>query len=219
MPGIRFFINKELQSAPDTTAQRIAANLANVAAQIGATSSVFYVKSAIYDNILYSLPHQDGENLLSTGTISSHSASDYRYPVTNNIIFESNDKSIKVELSDVKIDVTTENNIIKTPVTKRRGTVKEFISARDVVISITGSIFKDSQYEFPIELLREFIKIFSIEDNISVSNVLINSYDVYKVVVESHTIPQTSNKYINACNFILKLISDEDINLIIEQER
>jgi hypothetical protein len=161
----------------------------------------------------------NGDAILSTSNdVSPYAASDNRFPVRNNLIFEANDRSLKIALWDIKIDTTFENTIVKTAVTKRKGTVKEKISAKDYSFTLSGNLISDSQYHFPLTELQEFIKLFEIEDNFNVTNVLMNTFGVHKVVLESASIPQSSAKFVNAIPFNIKLVSDEDIDLTIVGE-
>ena len=220
MAGIRFIINTTLQGRKDSTASRIARNLANSAAQIGATAAVSFVKQKIYNNILNPADGSPGvEAMLQINSdVSPYKCSDSRYPARNLLMFEVKGKGIKILLWDVKTDTTFENTIVKTAVTKRKGTVKEHISAKDYSFTLSGSLINDSQYGFPFSELKEFIKLFEIEDNISVTNILINSFGVTKVVLDSASIPQSSSKYVNAVNFNMKLTGDEDIELTIRDD-
>lgn len=218
MAGIRFIINTGLQGRKDSTASRIARNIANATAQAGATAAVSYLKGSVYKNILNSAnSSMSMEAMLRIDDSSSpYKCSDSLAKARNVLRFEFN--GVLVYLWDVKIDTTFENTIVKTPLTKRRGTVKEHISAKDYSFTLSGSLINDSQYGFPIEELKEFVKMFELEDNISVTNVFINSFGVTKVVLESATIPQSSSKYVNAVNFNLRLTSDEDIELRIKED-
>ncbi|MBP8040346.1 MAG: hypothetical protein KAZ36_00375 [Bacteroidales bacterium] len=220
MAGIRFIINKDLQGRQDNAAARIMSNLAGAAAQASGTAAVQLVKQGIYDLILNpAYIGGNGEYRLSTDNeLSPYTASDKRYPVRNNLIFEDNKRSVKILIWDVRIDTSFENTIVKTPVTKRRVTIKEYISAKDYSFTVSGSLIADSQFYFPLDELKEFIRLFEIEENFNVRNVFINAFDVHKVVLESANIPQSSAKFINAIPFNLKLISDQDVQLSIQEE-
>lgn len=218
MAGIRFILNKDLQGRVFNTGARVAANLANVARQTGSTIAVEYVKKAVYDKLLTGgLPYfgNKEEWLSKDGQVSPFASGDNRYPVRNVLIFKANDESLQIQLWDVKIDMTFENTIVKTAVTKRRGTIKEYICAKDYSFNVAGSLIADSQSAFPITELQELIKLFAEEKNIGVSNVYIESFGVTKVVLESASVPQSSAKYVNAIPFNLKLVSDDDIELSI----
>lgn len=225
MAGIRIFINHELTGQPDNSGERFARNLANAGLQIGGSLAVQAVKKSVYDSLLPEA--QDNTDRFERLEIipkgeklySPYRAADPRYPVRNAVAFRTNDNSLTCFLYDVKIDTTFENHILKTPVTKRRGTIKEYISARDYVFSLSGSLISDSQYGFPILELREFVRLFDEEQNMSVIGVLFQELNVYKVVLESASIPQSSAKYINAIPFSMRLDSDEDYQLTIEEER
>jgi len=220
MAGIRFIINKDLQGRQDNAAARIMSNLAGAAAQASGTAAVQLVEQGIYDLILNpAYIGGNGEYRLSTDNeLSPFTASDKRYPVRNNLIFEDNKRSVKILIWDVRIDTSFENTIVKTPVTKRRVTIKEYISAKDYSFTVSGSLIADSQFYFPLDELKEFIRLFEIEENFNVRNVFINAFDVHKVVLESASIPQSSAKFVNAIPFNLKLISDQDVQLSIQEE-
>lgn len=226
MSGLRIIINKSLQGRPDTSAYRLASNLANVAEQIATGITVKFVKKAIYKNLMGTVIDFDGlDSLLAINNggflpiFSPYKGADYTRPVRNILVFETNDKSVKIYIYDVKVDVTFENTIVKTPVTKRRGTIKEYISAKDYTFNLTGSLISDSQYGFPIAELQEIVKLFETEENFSVSNVFMNQFNVTKVVLEGATIPQSSAKYVNTIPFTIRLLSDEDYQLTIENEK
>jgi len=220
MAGIRFVINKDLQGRQDNAAARIMNNLAGTAAQASGTAAVQLVKQGVYDLILNpAFIGGNGEYRLSTANeVSPYTASDKRYPVRNNLIFEDNNGSVKILIWDVHIDTSFENTIVKTAVTKRRGTIKEFISARDYSFTVSGSLISNSQFHFPLDELKEFIRLFELEENFNVTNVFINAFDVHKVVLESASIPQSSAKFVNAIPFNIKLISDQDVQLSIQEE-
>jgi hypothetical protein len=219
MSRIRF-IAAQLPIRINSAAARVGAGIALRAGWERSTAEANESRKGSYGSALTGVT-QSGmpEQYLSiNGAVSPYPVSDQRYPVRNNLIFETNDQSLRIELWDVKIDVSFENTIVKTPMTKRRGTVKERISARDYSFSISGSLISAGQYEFPLEELKELIDLFGVEENINVSNVFINSFGVTKVVLESASLPQNNSKYLNAISFSLKLASDEDIELTIEQE-
>ena len=215
---IKFIVN-ELGLKKDTAANRIVANIANAAMLYGTGSISAYLRS---DMAKIKLKKADlsGINwfiLSYDGSVTPYTG-DNRYPLRNKIMFETNDKSLRIELFDAKINTRYENHIVKTALVKRKGTVKESITSSDYMFDVSGSLIEDSQNEFPIIALDAFVNIFRTEDNMSVRNVLINQFGVTKVAMETYDINQKDSKYINAINFNLKLISDQDIDLQIIQE-
>lgn len=219
--SLRIFINNELKGGTNLASERIIRNLENQARQIGTSLAVQYAKKAVYDAILpEAIDDTDQDSRLEIKPLySPYKTSDSRKPVRNAIVFQTNDKSVKVFIYDAKIDITPENTIVKTPVTKRKGTIKEFISAKDYAISIVGNLISDSQYGFPIIELREVIKLFNEEQNIEVFSVLLSQFEINKVVLESANISQSSARYVNAIPFNMRLVSDEDYELTIEEEK
>ncbi|MHB9003520.1 MAG: DUF6046 domain-containing protein [Coriobacteriia bacterium] len=226
MSGLRIYINNTLKGQPDTTAHRIASNLANSVRQTASGLVVNFAKKSIYDSILFpALNNIDNDHMLALAdgsnnpVISPYKGADTRYPVRNVTMFETNDKSVKILLYDVKIDPTFENTIVRTPVTKRRGTIKEFIQASDISLNVTGNLISNSQYGFPLEEFELILELLKLEENFSMYSVFSYTMGVHKVVLQSVGFPQSSQKYVNVMPFTLRLISDEDYELTIENEK
>lgn len=215
MSIFKYYISDNvLRKLAVNTGDRFANNVINAVYQAGQTTAVAVAKNAWYQiGLSASELSTDNEDLLSTSGSKSPYFESANAPVRNNILFKSNDDSLMIQLVDVKINTTQDNTIVRTPLTGRRGTVKEYIQATDFAFDISGSIISPVANAFPLDYLKSFVKLFSTERNINVENVLINSFGVQKVVMERYTIDQQSTKYVNTINFKLSLISDDDIEL------
>ena len=220
MSSIRFIINGDLSGRQDSSGARFARGMAGAAAFAGGTTAVAYLKQAAYDAVLpAAVQGGNGDYVLSTSNaVSPYKASDNRFPVRNNLILETNDKTLKIEIWDAKIDVSFENTIVQTAVTKRAGTVKERISAKDISFSVSGNFINDSQFQFPIDELALLVRLSKLEENFNVANVFINAYDVHKVILVSGATNQSNQKFVNVMPFSLKLVSDQDYELNVSQE-
>ncbi len=216
MSVFKYYISdKVLRKLAGNTGDIFANNVVNAAYQAGVTTAVAVGKGAWYS---VGLDKQeltnDNQLLLSTsGAKSPYDASDSRLAVRNNLIFKSNDSTLQIQIIDAKINVTQENTIVRTAMTGRRGTVKEFIQATDFKFDISGSLISPTSNAFPMGYLQGFINLFSTEKNIGVENVLINSFGVQQLVMENYSIDQQGTKYTNTINFKLSLLSDFDIDL------
>lgn len=201
-----------------STGNKFADNVINAGYQAAQTTAVAIAKNAWYQVGLSAADlSADNELMLSTSGVKSPYFEGVTAPVRNNILFKSNDDSLMIQLIDVKINTTQNNTIVRTALTGRRGTVKEFVQATDFSFDVSGSIISPVANAFPLGYLKSFIKLFSTERNINVENVLMNSFGVQKVVMERYTIDQQSSKYMNAVNFKLSLVSDENIELEITE--
>jgi hypothetical protein len=133
--------------------------------------------------------------------------------ISDDILFQTNDNSIQILLTSANIDIGLENTIVKTPLTGKRGTVKEFIQARDYTIDISGSLFSDSQNAYPIDLFIQFVELFNTEANLKVANVRLNKLGINYVVMENYFFPKS--KFLSVCEFKLKLLSDNPFSLTV----
>lgn len=219
MSIFKYYISdKILRPLAVSTGNKFADNVINAGYQATQTTAVAIAKNAWYQVGLSAAElSADNEDLLSTSGAKSPYFASANAPVRNNILFKSNDDSLMVQLVDVKINTTQDNTIVRTPLTGRRGTVKEYIQATDFAFDVSGSIISSVANAFPLDYLKSFIKLFSTERNINVENVLMNSFGVQKVVMERYTIDQQSTKYVNTINFKLSLISDDDIELNVSE--
>lgn len=219
MSIFKYYISdKILRPLAVSTGNKFADNVINAGYQAAQTTAVTIAKNAWYQvGLSPSDLSADNELMLSTSGVKSPYFEGVNAPVRNNILFKSNDDSLMIQLIDVKINTTQNNTIVRTPLTGRRGTVKEYIQAADFAFDVSGSIISHVANAFPLDYLKSFIKLFSTERNINVENVLMNSFGVQKVVMERYTIDQQSTKYVNTINFKLSLISDDDIELNVSE--
>lgn len=185
--------------------------IANRAYEIGLTA----VRKTVFSSKLGSrikLEPTDDELLLNYGG---------SYP--NSLLLYSDDTSI--ELVDVKIDVTQENTIVKTPMVGTRGTIKELINAKDYVVKISGNIHNATEsgdvdlYNgnvYPIAQLAKLENILYQLKIFSVVNVFLNTLGINNLVLESASFKQQGQKHFNILPFNLDFVSDEDNYFLVE---
>lgn len=187
-------------------------NLKNAAMQAGQTTAVALAKEGWYkigmdDDEITS----DFEALLGNGYRSPYKAS-ANAVVRNTLVFNDEEGNALLAIVNAKINVTQENVIVKTPLTGKRGTVKEFIQASDYKFDITGSLISDVRNAFPLEDLGLFLDIMKTTDVLHVTNVFMYQFlRGDNVVMESYSLDQQSQKYVNIIDFKLTLISDQDL--------
>jgi len=134
----------------------------------------------------------------------------------NAVVLKSYDNSVEIELMVVDVKASPSNTIVRTALIGRQGTVKEFIQANDYKVSISGSVYTDSRDSFPLYELKALDKILKLEKQVQVANVFLQLLGITKLVFESGDyIP--SKKHVNAFDFTLNFISDEDYDLYVEE--
>ena len=72
------------------------------------------------------------------------------------------------------ITVSSKKNYIKTPLSQRRGTVRELYSVEDYKISISGFLIDLQGRSFPEEQIAALVSLFELEESISIDNALTN---------------------------------------------
>lgn len=190
-------------------------DLKNAAMQARQTTAVALAKGDVYsvgmkdDDITV-----DNELLLTTnGNPSPFKTGHSSSAVRNNLVISTKDGALTLEIFDARINESQENVIVKTPLTGRRGTVKEYIQASDYRFDITGSLITDVRNAFPLAEMRQFLDIMKSADVLKVQNIFMDAFlQGDNVVMESYSLDQQSQKYVNIINFKISLVSDEEFN-------
>lgn len=124
-----------------------------------------------------------------------------------------------LELPYPVISISERNMFVNTPMTERRGTVKENICSEDVVISVRGLIISKTN-DYPEEIVRKLHNLKQKGEALKISNAITDiflqtvdrqGYD--KVVIESLRFPEVRG-VMNVRPYEMQLVSDEDFSLI-----
>ena len=104
----------------------------------------------------------------------------------------------EVVLQSVLIVANQAKNVIKTPISGRNGTIKEYISAGDFVISVSGQIVSESNTypELEVDNFRSIMEANAalsivstfINDSLAVGNVVIENYSIRQVRGSRNTV-------------------------------
>lgn len=112
-----------------------------------------------------------------------------------------------VRLQSVLIVANQAKNVIKTPISGRDGTVKEYISAGDFVISVSGQIVSESN-TYPELEVENFRSVMEANASLSVVSSFINdSLNVGNIVIENYKISQVRGSR-NAVEISFNAVSD-----------
>jgi len=131
--------------------------------------------------------------------------------------------SIKPLIIDtILIDVQQTNNIVKTSVQGRSGTVKEYINRGDYALTFRGYISngnKNNINVYPEEQVQNFVNIMKKNGSIIVTNQRLNDiYKIDEVVINSYNLP-TVEGLTNLQPFSFTAISElpKDFQLVLEE--
>lgn len=117
----------------------------------------------------------------------------------------------EVRLQTVLCTVSRPSIIVKTQIQGRSGTVKEYISKDDYVITINGIISgKNGQYPETEALALQ--RIADAPVAIPVVSRFLNALEIFNIVVEDYSMPQTAGG-ISKQEFTINSISDDPLEL------
>jgi hypothetical protein len=117
----------------------------------------------------------------------------------------------ELRLQTVLCTVSRASIIIKTQIQGRSGTVKEYISKDDYSISINGIIVGENG-QYPEAEALALQRIAEAPVPIPIVSRFLNALEIYNVVVEDYSMPQTAGG-ISKQDFTIMAISDEPLEL------
>lgn len=88
------------------------------------------------------------------------------------------------------IEVNQSKNIVTTPIQGRNGTVKEYISDGDYMITIRGVISTVNQDTYPEDEVASLIKFLQVPESIEVGSNVLSRFGISDIVITSYNFPQ-----------------------------
>ena len=119
-----------------------------------------------------------------------------------------------LSLDTVLVTVSMSKNIISTPITGRKGTIKEYITDNDFQVNIKGSLVDDSAGRYPLEQMALLRSICAAPEAIKVTNDFLLLFSITHLVIQSYNFSQ-SEGYKNVQMFDLSCVSDVPVELSI----
>lgn len=113
----------------------------------------------------------------------------------------------QITLDIALIEVNNDRNIVRTAVSGRNGTVKEYMSDGDDQINIKGMLTSEYSNLPPAELLKAWKFITTCPEAISVESNFLDYMEIYTLVINKPTIKQIEGAR-NAVMFELECYSD-----------
>ena len=147
-------------------------------------------------------------------------------PVLSNIVFkpgsyEQNGEIIQYEgltINTVLITASMSKNIVITPVAGRPGTVKEYISKGDYVITINGAIVNETGgAAYPKEDMKRLIALMDVPEALDFTSEYLDLFGSMDLVITNFTPPQAKGQR-NMQVFTIGAVSDNPIELQLNEE-
>lgn len=113
------------------------------------------------------------------------------------------------------VDVSQDKVIVKTPITGRDGTVKEYIYTDDFKITLRGLLIGKGN-TYPYEQRRALSAVFAVNEAYGITAKSLNDMGIYSIVFESLTFNDLEG-YNNVCSYALTGCSDMAAILQIEK--
>lgn len=95
-----------------------------------------------------------------------------------------------LSMATVLVDVSQSKNVVKTPVSGRNGTVKEYVSDGDYIVNIKGVLVGDGIDVLPDGLKNDLIGFCKAPKPINIASPLLASHGIYTIVIDSYNFPQ-----------------------------
>ncbi|MGB0869469.1 MAG: DUF6046 domain-containing protein [Flavobacteriales bacterium] len=106
------------------------------------------------------------------------------------------------------ISISQSKNILSTPMQGRNGTVKEYISDGDFVLSISAGIINElGNHAYPIEQVNELSEILLLNETIELQSDLLDVFDITNAVISSYSLTQETHSNRQSIN--IEMLSDE----------
>ena len=162
---------------------------------------------------LYQVPNQPFDEPIGTSPLGTPVYDDVSFPAGQYVnLFGDVIAFGEVRLQNVLIVANRAKRVIKTPVQGRDGTIKEYISAGDYVITVTGQLNSESN-TFPELELENLNALMGANASLSVvSSFLNDGLNVGHIVIESDTYRQVRGSR-NSIDISFQAVSDVSIDL------
>ncbi|MGQ0737666.1 MAG: DUF6046 domain-containing protein [Bacteroidota bacterium] len=130
-------------------------------------------------------------------------------PVFSDVILYKQDQYEErgLQLTMCLVEVEQSKNIVKTTIQGRNGTVKEYISDGDYIISLKGAISRTFKSNYPKEEMIQFLELLKQNKALKVTSEYLLMFGVYELVVDSYKFGQESGR-VNMQKFEINCSSD-----------
>jgi len=146
--------------------------------------------------------------------------------VLSNIVFKPgsyvrNGETIQFEgltINTVLITASQSKNIVTTPLAGRDGTVKEFSSKGDWVVSINGAIVNETGgAAYPKDAMKILYDLIDVPEALEFTSEFLDLLGSFNLVITDVTVPQVKGQR-NMQVFTMNCLSDNPIELQLNEE-
>lgn len=116
-----------------------------------------------------------------------------------------------LQFDTVLFSIVQQKNIIATSVQGRNGTVKQYISDKDYLVTIQGILTSDNGV-FPKDQLTQLYQVLKAPIAIEINSWYLSIFEIYNLVIDNYNIPQVEGGYSNQ-PFTLNCVSDLPVEL------
>jgi len=116
------------------------------------------------------------------------------------------------QLDAVIMTVSATKNVITTAVAGREGTVKEFASDGDFVITVEGVMVGEQQNVYPEDQMTALIEVCRVPETLKIISEFLEFFDIQEVVITDYNFPQKSGSR-NIQSFTISMLSDQPLEL------
>jgi hypothetical protein len=193
-----------LFTIPDPLEKRVNKNFlitsAAIAAAKGAAANVFIPDSVTEEPV--------GRSYLGTPVIDN-----LEFPQGSYTDLEGNTIDYGAVVVDTVIfSVSKPRNIVKTPIQGRNGTVKEYVSDGDYVITCRG-IISNRDNVIPLDQARDLRTVFEVPQQVPIVSEYLNDlFEIFDIVIEQWDMPQVEGTR-NQIPFSFTATSDVPLDL------
>ncbi len=134
-------------------------------------------------------------------------------PIYSNLVFSGNGFfNSSLVFDTVLFDVNQEKNIVRTSVQGRKGTVKEYISLGDYMITINGLIVSPYANEAPKKEVNSLRELLELSESLEVSSDFLQLFSIHNIAVEGYTFSEVMGSR-NQVAFTIRALSDDPIEV------
>lgn len=155
----------------------------------------------------------DSNTRMDTGADDQKVLSVLGTPVFADVTLSYEAAGLYLNMSTVLIEVSQTKNIVTTSVQGRNGTIKEYISDGDYLISLRGILVSETSDAYPVNQVQEFIDLMKVQSDLPIVSPFLQLFEIYNIVITDYRLPQVVG-YQNQQPFEINCISDEPIELI-----
>jgi hypothetical protein len=121
-----------------------------------------------------------------------------------------------IEIDTVILVVNQTKNIVKTAISGRNGTVKEYINDGDYDVQITGILSSGINNVEPTAEIDNLVGICKAQKSLKIANTYLDRLGITEIVIESYSFPQREGFRDNFF-FSLNAVSNKPIELRIKE--